>query len=101
MVYEKKSSTEEAKNVTKGNKLVYSLPVKARSLEEAQQLFLESMQADFNDDSYSYVANIDNVTFTSDLDVSKLKKTKTEYMYLKAVSPVKYDFNYLYKKSNF
>jgi hypothetical protein len=91
-LYQKKYSVEEASNVTKGNKLVYSLPVQARSIEEAQQIFLELMQADFNDDSYSYVASIDNVTFTSNLDLKTLKSTKTEFMYLRRASQVKYDF---------
>jgi hypothetical protein len=92
MLHEKKYSVEEAKNVTKGNKLVYSLPVKARSIEEAQQIFLELMQADFNDDSYSFIAEIDNVTFTSNLDLKTLKPTKTENMFLRRASQVKYDF---------
>ena len=90
--YQKIYGEDKATNVTKGNKLVYSLPIEARSIEEAQQIFLEVLQADFNDDSYSYVASIDNVKFTSNLDLKTLKKIKTEFMYLRRASQVKYDF---------
>jgi len=38
IVYEKAYNEEQAKNVTRNRKLVYSLPVKARSIQEAQQI---------------------------------------------------------------
>jgi 5-methylcytosine-specific restriction endonuclease McrA len=88
-----KNYTEtQATNVTKGKKLVYSLKIKAQSVEQAKQIFLEMLNNDFNDESYSYVGKIDDVEFVSALDESKLTKTKTQHMYLRSVLPLKYDF---------
>jgi len=91
-LYQKAYKEEDATNVTKNRKLVYSLNIKAQSLQQAEQIYMEMLNADFNDDSYSYVATIDKVTFTSELDVKKLTPTKTQFMYLKAASQVNYDF---------
>ena len=63
----------EATNVTKNRKLVYSLKAKAQYLQQAERIDTSFLNNDFNDDSYRYITTIDNVIFTSKLDIAKLK----------------------------
>ena len=83
----------ESRNVVdKKNEVLFSLPVKAKNLDEARRIFDREARQDYATDYYSHVSFIDSITYTNETNISGLGHTQTHDMFLMAASPTQYDF---------
>ena len=92
------SKDEKNKNIFQKQDLVYSEKVKAKSLQQAQQLFKDSLLDEFQDDFYGHSAIVKDIEFTSTIKLEDLSKTnnknfyKQEAMFLQSSSHINYNF---------
>jgi hypothetical protein len=92
-LYPKIYKPSEARNVVdKKNEVRFSLPIKAKNLDEARRIFDREARQDYATDYYSHVSFIDSITYTNETNISGLGHTQTHDMFLMAASPTQYDF---------
>ena len=94
----KYSSKDNHKNIFQKQDLIFSEKIQAKSLKQAQQLFKESLNENFEDDFYGHEAEVEDIEYTSTLELKDFIKTnhpsflKKENMFLKSSSHVNYNF---------
>ena len=71
----KYSSKDNHKNIFQKQDLIFSEKIQAKSLKQAQQLFKESLNENFEDDFYGHEAEVEDIEHTSTLELKDFIKT--------------------------